>query len=286
MRDRVCRYDVGRAALNLIYPPRCPFCDAVLGQLAECPACAGAERALRRMPPRLAQGDWMLAGLSGAGAAYRYDGVAREAVLRLKYAGRACYAPDLAARMAGQLFGCTFSGGGGIITAERPRRVAFRGSAAPFARHGAAAFPPFAARSARPDRARGGRPPVALEYDCVVPVPASGRRAYNPPGLLAKELARALELPLETAALYKARPTPRQEELNRAGRLRNLMGAFAVRPGRLPENSRVLLVDDVVTTGATLSACALALLRAGAGEVFAVCFAATPPDVPAAGPEK
>lgn len=234
----------GRAALGLLYPKRCPFCDEVLGQLAACPACEAAERALRRSVPRLAGGEHLLAGLAGGAAAYRYEGAVRQAVLRMKSGARACYAPQLGAAMAEQLFGCRRTGG------EWPA-------------------------------AAGTRPPAALEYDCVVPVPPSGRRPYNPPGLLAKELAAALGLPLAADALYKKRQTARQESLDRAGRLGNLAGAFAVRPGRLAENSRVLLVDDVVTTGATLTACAAALRKAGAAEVFAVCLAATPPPAPA-----
>ncbi len=235
---RIARW--GRAALGLLYPRRCPFCDEVLGQLTACPACETSERALRHAVPRLAEGDHLLAGLSGGAAAYSYQGVVQGAVLRMKSGARACYGPQLGAAMAEQIFGCRRQNG---------------------------VWAPSA----------GGRPPAALEYDCIIPVPSSGKRPYNPPGLLAKELASALGLPLAANALYKARQTPRQESLSRAGRLCSLTDAFAVRPGRLAENSRVLLVDDVVTTGATLSACAAALSKAGAAEVFAVCLAATPP---------
>lgn len=234
----------GRAALGLLYPKRCPFCDEVLGQLAACPDCEAAERALRRSVPRLAGDEHLLAGLAGGAAAYRYEGAVRQAVLRMKSGARACYGPQLGAAMAEQLFGCRRKDG------EWPA-------------------------------AAGTRPPAALEYDCVIPVPSSGRRPYNPPGLLAKELAAALGLPLAADALYKTHQTPQQKSLDRAGRLCSLTGAFAVRPGRLAENSRVLLVDDVVTTGATLTACAAALHKAGAAEVFAVCLAATPPPAPA-----
>lgn len=228
-----------RAALGLLYPSRCPFCDEVLGLLAVCPACLTAERALRRSVPRLAAGDHMLAGLAGGAAAYTYRGVVQNAVLRMKSGTRACYAARLGAAMAEQVFG--------------------------WCQNGPRASP------------AGGPLPAALEYDCVVPVPPSGRRPYNPPRLLARELADALDLPLIANALYKKLETPRQESLGRAARLFNLAGAFAVRPGRLAEGSRVLLVDDVVTTGATLSACAAALSKAGVAEVFAVCLAATPP---------
>lgn len=233
----------GRAAAGLVYPPRCPFCDAVLGSLAECPACAEEEQSLRRPVPRLADGDWMLAGLAGGAAAYRYEGAVRSAVLRMKFSGRACYAPLLAARMAALLFGCTFCRRSGIMLAENLM-------------------------------------PAALEYDCVVSAPSSGRHPCDPAGLLARELAGMLGLPYLPGILYKKHKTPQQKQLDRLDRLYNLAGAVGVRPGRLPENSRVLLVDDVVTTGGTLSACAAALLKAGAGGVFAVCLAATEPDRP------
>lgn len=243
MRKAAVLRAAGRAAVGLVYPPRCPFCDTVLGTLAECPACAGEEQGLRRPVPRLAPEDWTLAGLAGGAAAYRYEGAVRAAVLRMKFFGRACYAPLLAARMAALLFGCTFSHKSGIMLAENPM-------------------------------------PAALGYDCVVSAPSSGRHACDPAGLLARELAGMLGLPCLPGILYKKRKTPQQKQLDRSGRLYNLVGAMGVRPGSLPENSRVLLVDDVVTTGGTLSACAAALLKAGAGEVFAVCLAATGPDRP------
>ena len=120
--------------------------------------------------------------------------------------------------------------------------------------------------------------PAALEFDCVLSAPSSGRHACDPAGLLARELAGMLGLLYLPGILYKKHETPQQKQLDRVGRLYNLAGAVGVRPGGLPENSRVLLVDDVVTTGGTLSACAAALAKAGAGGVFAVCLAATEPD--------
>ena len=231
---------VGRAAARLVYPPRCPFCDAVLGTLAECPACAADEHALRRPMPRLAAGDWVVTGLVGGAAVYQYEGVVRDAVLRMKFSGRACYAPLLAAQMAALLFGCTFSRRSGIMLAEK-------------------------------------LPPAALGYSCVVSAPSSGRHACDPAGLLARELAGMLGLPYLAGALYKTCETPPQKQLDRFDRLYNLVGVIAVRPGSLPENSRVLLVDDVITTGGTVLSCAVALRKAGADEVFAACLAATEP---------
>ena len=120
-----------------------------------------------------------------------------------------------------------------------------------------------------------GAPPLA-RFDLVVPVPASGHaRGYNPPELLARPLAQALNAPLQPHALRKCRATHTQKGLSAAQRLQNLSGAFQVRDARLVEGRRILLVDDVITTGATVSCCAAALMKAGALEVFAVAAANT-----------
>lgn len=88
-------------------------------------------------------------------------------------------------------------------------------------------------------------------------------------------LARALGIPLEKRALRKTRVTHTQKGLSAAERLQNLRGAFCVRNAQRIEGRRILLVDDVITTGATISTCAAALMQAGALEVFAVAAAHT-----------
>jgi ComF family protein len=112
---------------------------------------------------------------------------------------------------------------------------------------------------------------------CVVPVPLHRRRlaqrGFNPATLLARELARACGVPLAVSALRRVRETETQTGLGRAARRANVRGAFRARDG-VP--ARIWLVDDVVTTGATLEECARALRRAGAREVAALCAARTP----------
>ncbi len=112
----------------------------------------------------------------------------------------------------------------------------------------------------------------------VVPVPLHAsrlaERGYNQSALLARRLAGRLSsarvLPL---ALARTRDTPRQATLGRSERLLNVADAFvARRPGRLA-GSRVLLVDDVMTTGATLDGCERAIWRAGAREVSVAVLA-------------
>ena len=111
-------------------------------------------------------------------------------------------------------------------------------------------------------------------YDCILPVPASSKkRGYNVPERMAQPLARAVGVPVVTDALTRARSTRRQEGLSLDERLANVAGAFQVARPEAVEGKRILLVDDVLTTGATASACAQALLDAGAQSVFAVALA-------------
>jgi ComF family protein len=116
--------------------------------------------------------------------------------------------------------------------------------------------------------------------DAIVPVPLHTRRlrarGFNPAALLARALAQQVGAPLVTGWLVRHRDTPRQTGLGRAERSRNVAGAFSCRRRRGRSPAHVWLVDDVVTTGATLHAAAEALGRAGAGRVVAVCAARTP----------
>jgi ComF family protein len=114
----------------------------------------------------------------------------------------------------------------------------------------------------------------------VVPVPLHQRRlaerGYNQAQLLACRVASHLAAPVRPLALRRTRDTPQQATLDRSSREANLRDAFAVRHAQRIARQRVLLVDDVRTTGATLDACARALLRAGAAEVRWAAVAQTP----------
>ena len=116
-------------------------------------------------------------------------------------------------------------------------------------------------------------PPV----DLVMPVPLHPvrlrAREFNQSLLLADRIARRLGRPLSFESLVRVRQTRPQTELDRAGRARNVRRAFAVRDPDGLDNRRVLLVDDVLTTGATVNDCARALRRAGAASVSVLTLA-------------
>lgn len=115
---------------------------------------------------------------------------------------------------------------------------------------------------------------TALEYrpDVVVPVPLHRdrrrERGYNQAELIAKPVARCLKLRLDANLLVRTKPRPRQLVLSRAEHWKSVRGAYAIGNGMKIDNLRVLLVDDVLTTGATLDACSRALKKAGASAVF------------------
>jgi ComF family protein len=113
--------------------------------------------------------------------------------------------------------------------------------------------------------------------DVVVPVPLHParlrERGYNQAELIARPLARRLGLPLRSYLLVRTKPRPEKLRLTRHERWETVRGAYALRQGAQVDNLRVLLVDDVMTTGATLDACSRALRKAGASRVACLTVA-------------
>jgi len=109
------------------------------------------------------------------------------------------------------------------------------------------------------------------DWQLIVPVPLHPvkhrEREFNQAERLAGHLATALKTPLNAELLRRVTSTRTQTLLTREQRAANMRGAFAIRPGQGLDGARVVLVDDVFTTGATTGACAHALLAAGAGDV-------------------
>ena len=108
----------------------------------------------------------------------------------------------------------------------------------------------------------------------LVPVPVHAERlaarGYNQAGLLASQLGCRAGLPV-VDCLVRVRPTTKQHRLNRAARLQNLRGAFA--RGASPAPDVAILVDDIITTTATLEACAAVLRAGGTGAVYGLAIA-------------
>jgi ComF family protein len=126
--------------------------------------------------------------------------------------------------------------------------------------------------------ARAGRE-LTREADALVPVPLHWRRLwarrFNQSAALALAVGRIAGLPVLSESLRRVRATPQQVGLDKSERAHNVQGAFRVSPERKADvaGRRLILVDDVLTSGATVEACARALLRAGAAHVDVLVFA-------------
>lgn len=111
----------------------------------------------------------------------------------------------------------------------------------------------------------------ALDIDVVVPIPTTRwkrlLRGTNPPGILAERAAAKLGVPCQERSLVKSSKSLPQHGLSRVGRFRNIRGGLAVGRGYYLESPHILLVDDVLTTGATCSEAAKVLKQAGAAAV-------------------
>lgn len=226
--------------VDLVFPPRCPLCGAALAaQDGLCAACWS---------------DLAIPGEPCCASCQRPfgDGIAE---------GSIC-APCLAdpPRHDGIAAGTLYN------DASRKLVLAFK--------HGRRlALAPVMARLI------AARLPV-LEGDwLVVPVPLHRwrlwRRGFNQAALLAREIAQTKGKPLLVDALVRRKQTPMLGGLGKAARKRALSGSIVINPrhaGRI-EGASVVLVDDVLTSGATSEACVSALRRAGAKRIIVACFA-------------
>ncbi|MCI8497175.1 MAG: ComF family protein [Clostridiales bacterium] len=116
--------------------------------------------------------------------------------------------------------------------------------------------------------------------DLVVCVPSTRAamrlRGYNQAELLAQRLAQELELPCDADALQKVLEIS-QRSMDALARRENVIGAYAVAKDELIKGKNILLVDDVITTGATLNECAKVMKQAGAKDILCVTYACTRP---------
>ncbi len=234
-------HDVWEIIVLLCFPRRCPLCDSVLdGDSVDrllCLSCAAKERGLRHMPPRLPATEHCFYAVAGAASAYYYEQEIRQAILRCKLHGHLWYLRELTDLATLRMFPAQ--------PADQP-----------------------------------GRLPVYLgvphlrPFDCIVPVPPRLGEERKPriPEYIARRMGRILDLPVHRALRPVRRMQP-QKDLDLAGRLQNRKKGYAVCDYPAVVGRRILLVDDVITSGATVSACAQALFEGGAADVFAVSLA-------------
>jgi ComF family protein len=117
---------------------------------------------------------------------------------------------------------------------------------------------------------------IALTADIILPVPLHParlrERGYNQSALIAESLAGALGIPPALNGLERVRHTPRQSELGQKDRFTNIRGAFRMKPSSEFTGKSVILVDDLLTTGATASEAAKTLKDAGAAEITVIAL--------------
>lgn len=226
--------------LNFLYPPRCAACDRRMALGASRRVCASCLGHIDRLTAPLCARCGIPLGTSYSGNADRCARCVQSPPVFTMACAVACYHP---------------SDGDQLSTLDSIIRRHKYGLDQSLGRALAECL--------------GDELPLALErYDLVVPVPLHRARlrwrGFNQAALLGAAVARRLGRPLDVACLARVRPTPPQTMQSHDERERNVRDAFAVRrPGRVA-GRRVLLVDDVMTTGATANECARVLLKAGA----------------------
>ena len=229
------------AALDLVFPPLCPVCREMLGAGRRDPLCGACWKGMDRIGPPWCRCCGIPLGIEGL------CGWCRERRPRFAYA-------RAAARYGGLVRDAihAFKFGGRRGLAE-PLGDLLAGL-------GLSALP-------------GAAP------DSLVPVPLHHRRererGYNQALLVARRLERAWGVPVVTDALVRLTATAPQTHLDAPARRRNVRKAFAVRRPEAIAGRHVVLVDDVLTTGATVGECARVLTRAGASIVGVLTIART-----------
>lgn len=114
-------------------------------------------------------------------------------------------------------------------------------------------------------------------YDIIIPVPMhktkKSVRGYNQSELLASEIAKHMELGFEKNVLIKTKNTKVQSTLTKTQRIENIKNAFCVTDNAKIKDKKVILIDDIYTTGSTVNECSKVLKKAGAKEIFVVTIA-------------
>ena len=116
-----------------------------------------------------------------------------------------------------------------------------------------------------------------LSYDTIIPVPISKKRmkerGYNQSLLIAKKISQNLKIPLQTNCLFKTKNIIEQSKLNKEQRKENIQNVYELKNGEILNNKRILLIDDIYTTGSTVNECAKILQQGKPKEVDVLVLA-------------
>ncbi len=230
-------HHAAKAALDLLFPPQCMACRAPVSDAGFCAACWSG-----------------ITFLDGPGCAC--CGLPFPVALEGDNLCAACLARPPAFDSARAILAYDEASKGAILALKHADRLDL--------------VPGFSRWLARVGRTQ--------DCDLIVPVPLHRtrlwQRRYNQAAELARRLAREFRLPADTQGLARSRPTPSQGAMPSAkARRRNVQRAFRVPDPARVAGRRILLLDDVLTTGATVEACARALKRAGAARVHVLALA-------------
>ena len=209
------------AALDLFFPPKCPFCRRVLKD-PRAPLCSQCQPLLPWLEKK--EAFRKVDHTSGCWSPLVYKDTVRECVHRYKFTPIPAYGKPL-----------------GLLVAQCVL----------------------------------DHPEITPDVVTWAPLSRKSlkKRGFDQARLLAEEVGRSLDLPVEPL-LEKTRETQQQSLLETPSqRKANTLGAYRLRGGANVEGKKILLVDDVLTSGATLGACALALKQGGAGEVYCATLA-------------
>lgn len=221
LQKKIWRNDVLEWVLDLLYPPKCPFCQHILDE-PRSPLCRSCMTKLPWLQGAHSQRKIDFA--EGCVSPLRYEGAVREAIHRYKFSNIAAYGQPLGILMA-------------QCVQDHPE----------------------------------------IQVDMVTWTPLSRKRrwerGFDQAELLANSLGHELGLPVQ-GTLKKVRHTSRQSTLEEESQRRaNVRGAYALRKHTQVKGKHILLVDDVVTSGATLEECAAMLRLAGAERIWCVVLA-------------
>lgn len=107
---------------------------------------------------------------------------------------------------------------------------------------------------------------ILKSYDTIIPVPISKKRrkerGYNQSELIAREIAKRMQIPYQNQCLFKTKNIVEQSKLNKEERQKNIQGVYELHNSQILENKKILLVDDIYTTGSTANECSKILRQA------------------------